>query len=54
MTGQKKLMINNQLWEYTGEIDLDGRACGFGSASCGEQIIEATFFDDLLEGVCKE
>ena len=47
-------MINNQLWEYTGEIDLDGRACGFGSASCGEQIIEATFFDDLLEGVCKE
>ena len=54
MVGRKTLKINNQEWDYNGELDLDGRACGFGSATCGEQIIEATFLDDLLEGVCKE
>ena len=46
-------MINNQEFDYDGELDADGRAHGFGKAINGEQTVEATFVADQLEGLSK-
>lgn len=50
--GKKKIKIQGKEVEYTGELDRQGRATGFGKASYSQGFIEGTFFNDCTEGVC--
>ena len=65
--GSKVLMIGKTAWQYTGELDEDGFACGIGSATrsqeeefgdtkmdCAGGTIYGTFYKDKMHGVCSE
>ena len=44
----------NDVWIYKGELDLDGKMCGFGKYYNEKHqsiIIEGTFMDDVRHGL---
>ena len=60
--GTKTILIDGKEWEYTGEIDVKGKACGIGKAIRQEsgqfgnmQLCSfiGTFYNDLVHGLGK-
>ena len=52
-SGNKTVSINGDAWDYEGEINEDGLACGQGVATRDKAKFTGTFFNDKLEGICK-
>ena len=46
-----KTSILDGTWKYTGELDSNGKPCGYGEASCGVYFYEGTFFDGMFSGI---
>ena len=50
-------MIEGKPFTYLGEIDEEGKACGWGAAKLRLEdailSLRGTFLDDLPEGICK-
>ena len=44
-------VMDNMKYKYTGEVDEDGKACGFGKAITDKLTVAGTFFNDNPEGV---
>ena len=54
--GKTKVFILNKEHEYTGELDTDGNACGFGEAIIPGNtswLHKGTFLDNGVHGICK-
>ena len=50
--GKKEIEAMEDTWDYEGEIDEDGLACGFGVADTGDGwTYVGTFFNDKFEGI---
>ena len=51
--GRKKIKAMNEEWEYEGEIDESGKACGIGKASyrSNSHIWKGSFLNDTFEGI---
>ena len=44
--------VHGKVWSYTGEIDINGRACGNGVAKDKQgNLKKGTFIDDKFEGI---
>ena len=41
----------NVEWDYEGELDEKGKACGFGVAIWLKQSYKGCFFNDTFEGI---
>ena len=57
LLGHKTVEIDRKLYEYSGELDADGKACGKGLATmtgsdCGV-VFEGTWLNDRLHGIGK-
>ena len=53
--GKTKLRINWYKYDYIGQTDVYGKACGWGVATKigGKEKIEGSFLNDLPNGLCK-
>ena len=40
-------------YDYEGEVDENGKACGIGVARREGEIIEGTFLDNDMHGICE-
>ena len=50
------MTLFDQQYQYVGELDPQGKACGYGIATRVDDATwryEGTFLDDKLEGLCK-
>ena len=48
--------MSGEAYDYRGELDREGRACGYGIAvrtNDSTWRYEGTFLDDKIEGLCK-
>ena len=52
-SGTKKLMIHDQEYNYTGEMDSFGAASGFGIAVRGAIKYEGTWNNDQIHGISR-
>ena len=50
--GKTKVMSDGIEYDYEGEVDQDGKACGIGVAN-GTMRYEGTFFNGKAHGICK-
>ena len=50
----KTIKIDGEPYQYTGEVDRQGKACGVGYAkkNGSNASYRGTFFNDLPEGIC--
>ena len=47
-------MMFDKEWDYVGQMDHKGQACGRGLAKCKDEKCEGYFFNDLPHGIRKE
>ena len=50
------MKFDNKTWNYAGEIDDYGKACGMGTitnAADPKEIRKVTFLNDVCHGFCK-
>ena len=53
ITGTKTVRVGFWDFTYTGELDQEGRACGYGKAvKEPSHYYEGTWKDDVIHGLC--